>query len=395
MRLENQASYNTNSVNTRLPSEEKVWIQESSRDLLISLKEEIQNDLGLGTESGQAIQALGTEVPSDQSSEDILFPKKPVSIWSPADQITRKIFPASTTKILVQDIPEKILPNKPIEAPLEQTNIYTIKSWDTLYKIAEKHNVQVNDLKKRNNLTTDNIYPGQNIIIPEQTELQTGEEKNIEQKGEDEWEKDILASLEKGIPLNTHLGSFVLGKKFIPGEAGNVEIIKQAFNAYMKKNGTQYSDLQKKDMLAYMIGTAKLETDTFAVLEEYADGSDYNPPNKVAKVLWNEEWEWPIYKGRGYVQITGENNYEDWSEKFFWEGNKTILTKYRSLLLLNPDISATILVKGMMEWSFTGKDLPRYLGEKGLDFINARRTVNGRDRREDIAKYATEIRKTL
>jgi hypothetical protein len=88
------------------------------------------------------------------------------------------------------------------------------------------------------------------------------------------------------------------------------------------------------------------------------------------------------------VQITGENNYQAWSEKLFWKGNTTILTKYRSILLLNPDISAAILVRGMIEWSFTWKGLRDYLGRDRLDFWNARRTVNGVDKAEKIAWYA-------
>lgn len=45
-------------------------------------------------------------------------------------------------------------------------NIYTVKSGDTLYSIANKYGVSVNDIKQLNNLTTNTLSVGQNLIIP-------------------------------------------------------------------------------------------------------------------------------------------------------------------------------------------------------------------------------------
>lgn len=46
------------------------------------------------------------------------------------------------------------------------TNLYTVKSGDTLYIIALKCGVSVGDLKKSNNLASDIIYPEQILVIP-------------------------------------------------------------------------------------------------------------------------------------------------------------------------------------------------------------------------------------
>jgi len=43
---------------------------------------------------------------------------------------------------------------------------YTVKKGDTLYSIARKLGVSVDELKKRNNLTNNNIYIGQQLYIP-------------------------------------------------------------------------------------------------------------------------------------------------------------------------------------------------------------------------------------
>ena len=41
-------------------------------------------------------------------------------------------------------------------------------------------------------------------------------------------------------------------------------------------------------MLAYILATAKHETNNFKTLKEKTDGKKYNPPARVAKVLGNE-----------------------------------------------------------------------------------------------------------
>ncbi|MCS7179807.1 MAG: LysM peptidoglycan-binding domain-containing protein, partial [bacterium] len=48
----------------------------------------------------------------------------------------------------------------------EDLKTYIVKKGDYLSKIAEKFKVDVNDIKKVNNLKNDIIYPGQKLIIP-------------------------------------------------------------------------------------------------------------------------------------------------------------------------------------------------------------------------------------
>ena len=46
------------------------------------------------------------------------------------------------------------------------SNIYTVKSGDSLYSIARKFNVSVDDIKRLNNLTNNNLSINQRLIIP-------------------------------------------------------------------------------------------------------------------------------------------------------------------------------------------------------------------------------------
>lgn len=57
------------------------------------------------------------------------------------------------------------IPNKNIDTPT--TNVYTVKSGDTLSKIAQTFGITVTTLKAANNLTSDMIYVDQKLTIPQ------------------------------------------------------------------------------------------------------------------------------------------------------------------------------------------------------------------------------------
>lgn len=48
----------------------------------------------------------------------------------------------------------------------EETNLYTVKSGDTLYTIAKENNTTVEDIKNANNLSSDILTIGTKLIIP-------------------------------------------------------------------------------------------------------------------------------------------------------------------------------------------------------------------------------------
>ena len=54
----------------------------------------------------------------------------------------------------------------PSNAPIEGGTSYTVQSGDSLYKIAQRFNTTVAELKRVNNLTSDNLSVGQVLIIP-------------------------------------------------------------------------------------------------------------------------------------------------------------------------------------------------------------------------------------
>lgn len=60
--------------------------------------------------------------------------------------------------------------NTPYKRP-ESANYYVVKKGDTLYKIANKYNLSVDELKKLNNLSSDNLNIGQKLIVSAETNL--------------------------------------------------------------------------------------------------------------------------------------------------------------------------------------------------------------------------------
>jgi len=143
---------------------------------------------------------------------------------------------------------------------------------------------------------------------------------------------------------------------------------------------------------AYLLGTAKHETaDTMQPITEYGGRKyfDKYDTGKLAKALGNTpeaDGDGYKYRGRGFVQITGRENYAkagDWL-KLDLLGNPD--------LALQPTIAAKILVRGCTNGWFTGKKLSDYLPG---DYVNARRVVNGTDRAELIAGYATNFERAL
>lgn len=57
--------------------------------------------------------------------------------------------------------------------PNIQNNYYTVQAGDTLYSIARRFNTTVSELKRQNNLTSDMLTIGMQILIPEQDSTET------------------------------------------------------------------------------------------------------------------------------------------------------------------------------------------------------------------------------
>lgn len=130
---------------------------------------------------------------------------------------------------------------------------------------------------------------------------------------------------------------------------------------------------------AYILATVYHETDRkMEPIEEY-----YGSTTRYA----------PWY-GRGYVQLTWEENYKKQEEKHYDKGEDYWVHKKKERALI-PHVSADILVAGMIDGDFTGVGLGKYINGNDIDYVNARRVVNGTDKASTIASYAVEFEKAL
>lgn len=149
-----------------------------------------------------------------------------------------------------------------------------------------------------------------------------------------------------------------------------------------------------RNQLAYILATAKWETaHTIKPVRETLATSDHDAAARLETAWKRGKLPWvkvPYWRegwfGRGYVQLTHRDNYARAQREL---GIGTTLTENPSKAL-DPDIARGVLIRGMLGGWFTGHRLGQYVNLQKSDFVEARRVVNGTDRKHEIAALATE-----
>ena len=137
----------------------------------------------------------------------------------------------------------------------------------------------------------------------------------------------------------------------------------------------------------YALATAWHETNrTMQPIREYGSDAylDKYDTGELAAALGNtpeDDDDGILYCGRGYVQITGADNYRRFGKIL----NLPLLEQPD--LALKPEVAYQILSIGMTAGIFTGKRLSQYFGMGIENPIGARRVVNRLDKAEKIAAY--------
>lgn len=183
------------------------------------------------------------------------------------------------------------------------------------------------------------------------------------------------ASTSGSLPANVNVDKIVAA---IP--SGHQRAAREHFPRILAE--CQKQGVNDKAQMAYILATTVHESGAGAHMEEFASGSAYEGRRDLGN---SQSGDGVRFKGRGYVQITGRNNYSNWSRKLGIDlvGNPELAER--------PETAARILVQGMKEGSFTGKKLSDYLGNGKADFEGARRIVNGTDKASTFAATARAI----
>ncbi|WP_335868988.1 LysM peptidoglycan-binding domain-containing protein [Bacillus sp. 2205SS5-2] len=137
----------------------------------------------------------------------------------------------------------------PSHIPSKDENKYSVQPGDTLYSLAKKYGTSINHLKQLNEMVSDQIYIGESLVVPaEQIKSNTGELYTVV-PGDTLWgiahrfgiKQEDLA---KSNDLKTNM--VLIGQNlFIPGEAEvtEAEVIgtSDKFTVEFKKNGKTFS----------------------------------------------------------------------------------------------------------------------------------------------------------
>lgn len=136
--------------------------------------------------------------------------------------------------------------------------------------------------------------------------------------------------------------------------------------------------------IAYVLATVEWETaGTFKPVKEAFWLGEDTRKRKLRRY-------WP-YEGRGFVQITWRDNYEKFSDLLgvdMIDDPADPNDNDDPNKALEPKIALFILVYGFKEGLFTGRRLTDYVDVRKVDFVHARRCINGMDHAADIAKLA-------
>jgi N-acetylmuramoyl-L-alanine amidase len=137
---------------------------------------------------------------------------------------------------------------------LDQQNVYTVKSGDTLWSIAKNNGLSVDELKDLNNLTSNKLSVGQKLLIGEDI-VPVINDTYIVKKG------DTLYGIAKKYGLsvdelkkynNLNSSSLSIGQKIkIPSNEKNSYVVKSGDTLYKiaKNNGISVSDLMSLNNL--------------------------------------------------------------------------------------------------------------------------------------------------
>jgi putative chitinase len=135
--------------------------------------------------------------------------------------------------------------------------------------------------------------------------------------------------------------------------------------------------------IAYQLATTYHETGhTFQPIAEFGKGRGrpYGVPDPATG---------QTYYGRGDVQLTWKGNYELFGQKLGLD------LVNQPDLAMQPDTAYQIMSLGMYQGLFTGRKLSDYINDAKKDYVNARRIINGTDRAQMIADYATSFEQVL
>ncbi|QHJ01320.1 hypothetical protein GT347_27030 [Xylophilus rhododendri] len=203
-----------------------------------------------------------------------------------------------------------------------------------------------------------------------------------------------IGGLLKNDPVTTRLGGLDIEAvidmtEFSFGPLGSAQRTGLAYLLDRLRSDRDITDLR---WAAYMLATVKHECgNTWRPIEEYGKGAGkaYGQAVTVRDGSGNPLRN--VYFGRGYVQLTWQQNYAAIGMALGLGRELEIHPEK----VLDPGIAYDVMSYGMRHGTFTGKRLQSYFSASLADYLNARRIINGTDCAESIAGYANRFQTML
>jgi len=139
---------------------------------------------------------------------------------------------------------------------------------------------------------------------------------------------------------------------------------------------------------SYMLATVKHEcANRWQPIGEFGHGQGrpYGQPVKITDPQGGNHTN--IYYGRGYVQLTWEQNYKKVGNAIGL-GDDLWIDPDNAL---DPETAYEIMSYGMRTGIFTGRSLSRFISGTQCDYVEARTIINGHDQAPLIAGYAEQL----
>ena len=167
------------------------------------------------------------------------------------------------------------------------------------------------------------------------------------------------------------------------------------FNAILKVLNEENAT---KEEASYILATALHETNRKMIPKEedeytefYVEMYDIEGSRKTTALrLGNTEaGDGEKYKQRGFISILGKNNYKALEELL-----KLPLVE-KPELLTDIEVASKALVKGMLEGTYTGFYLSKYINKRNVDYVNARRVTKGIENAKKVSILAQQIERAV